>query len=560
MSLKQDLRLRSLEMTHGTDRVAHRALFYSLGQDRQNMERPMIAVVNSWNEIVPGCVPLKELAVVTREGILEAGGQPFEFCTIGVCDGMAQGHKGMSYSLPSRDILAYSIEIMLQAHCFDGAIFLGSCDKITPGMVMAALRVNIPCVFVQAGIMEQGDYRGRKLTLSNTREYAGKFHAGEINAEELIRVEEGACPTPGSCAMMGTANSMACMVEALGLSLPLSASTPSYLAVKRREARRAGRLVLDLVKAGVKARDIVDKNSMENALRVALATGGSTNVALHVPALSKELGAETDMKKLAEISKSTPSLAKINPSGPLPMNDFHNAGGVPAVCKALGSLLHTDCRTVHGKTIGEVASEAAWNNQEVIRPVENPHAPEGGLRSLWGTLAPEGAIVKSSAVAAGMWRHRGPAAVFDSMEDAIRDVEAGKIRAGSVIVIRYEGPVGGPGMREMQMITAILMGCGLGDSTALVTDGRFSGSTRGPCIGHVCPEAALGGTIALVQNGDQIEIDIDAGRLDLQVSEDELALRAETWKPVCKESGNGILRLYRHIAPKAGNGAVWELP
>jgi len=559
MSIKKDLNLRSLEMTHGVDRVANRALFYSLGQDRPCLEKPMIAVVNSWNEIVPGCAPLRSLAGPVREGILEAGGQPFEFCTIGVCDGMAQGHRGMSYSLPSRDIIAYSIEIMLQAHCFDGAVFLGSCDKITPGMVMAALRVNIPTVFVQCGIMEQGDYRGRKLTLSNTREYAGKFHAGEISAEELAVVEENACPTLGSCSMMGTANSMACMVEALGLALPLSASTPSYLAAKSREARQAGRLVLDLVKKGIKARDIVGKQSVENALRVALATGGSTNVALHVPALARELGLDLDMGHLAAISKSTPYVAKINPSGPLTMNAFHDAGGVPAVCRALGSLLHQDCRTVSGKSIGDVASGAAWNDRDVIRPADAPYASEGGLRALWGTLAPDSAIVKASAVDTGMWRHRGPAVVFDSMEDAIAAVAAGKVQAGSVIVIRYEGPVGGPGMREMQMITAILMGCGLGDSTALVTDGRFSGSTRGPCIGHVCPEAALGGPIALVRDGDMIEIDIEHGRLNLEVSEEELDRRAAAWQPV-KKNLDGILRLYAHIAPQASCGAAWELP
>jgi dihydroxy-acid dehydratase len=559
MTSKKEMGLRSLEMTHGVDRVAHRALFYSLGQDRPCLEKPMIAVVNSWNEIVPGCAPLRTLAGPVREGILEAGGQPFEFCTIGVCDGMAQGHRGMSYSLPSRDIIAYSIEIMLQAHCFDGAVFLGSCDKITPGMVMAALRVNIPAVFVQCGIMEQGDHGGRKLTLSNTREYAGKFHAGEISAEELVTVEENACPTLGSCSMMGTANSMACMVEALGLALPLSASTPSYLAAKSREARQAGRLVLDLVKTGARPRDIVSEKALENALRVALATGGSTNVALHVPALAKELGFELDMARLAAVSKSTPYVAKINPSGPLTMNAFHSAGGVPAVCRSLGSLLHQDCRTVSGKSIGEISHSAAWNDKDVIRPASAPHALEGGLRALWGTLAPDSAIVKASAVDQAMWRHRGPAVAFDSMEEAIAAVEAGKVQAGSVIVIRYEGPVGGPGMREMQMITAILMGCGLGDSTALVTDGRFSGSTRGPCIGHVCPEAALGGPIALVRDGDMIEIDIEGGRLNLEVPAAELAGRSAAWNPVKKDLG-GILKLYAHIAPRAHGGAAWELP
>lgn len=557
MSDVKDPTLRSVEMTEGPDRVAHRALFYSLGVDREAMRKPMIAIVNSWNEIVPGCAPLRDLARHVRDGILEAGGQPYEFCTIGVCDGMAQGHKGMGYSLPSRDIIAYSIEIMLQAHCFDGAVFLGSCDKITPGMVMAALRVNIPSIFVQCGSMEQGDYKGRKLTLSNTREYAGKYHAGEITADELSCVERQACPTLGSCSMMGTANSMACMAEALGLALPLSASTPPYLAAKPREARLAGRIVLDLVQRGVKARDIVTPQSMENALRVALATGGSTNVALHVPALAHELGMELDMRALGRISRETPYISKVNPSGPRTMTDFHAAGGVPAVCKSLGALLHRECRSVSGLTLGEQADAAAWEDKDVIRPVDKAFSPEGGLRALWGSLAPDSAIVKASAVAPEMWAHRGPAVVFDGMEEAIAAVEAGRVTAGSVIVIRYEGPVGGPGMREMQMITAILMGCGLGDSTALVTDGRFSGSTRGPCIGHVCPEAALGGPIALVQDGDMIRIDMHKGELELEVAADKLERRRAAWQPRQREL-TGIQKLYARIAPSAAHGARWD--
>lgn len=549
--------LRSVEMTEGSDRVAHRALFYSLGVDRPAMRKPMIAIVNSWNEIVPGCMPLRELARHVRDGILEAGGQPYEFCTIGVCDGLAQGHKGMAYSLPSRDIIAYSIEIMLQAHCFDGAVFLGSCDKITPGMVIAALRVNIPSIFVQSGSMEQGDYKGRKLTLSNTREYAGKFHAGEINAKDLACVERQACPTLGSCSMMGTANSMACMSEALGLALPLSASTPPHYSAKSREARLAGRIVLDLVQQGIKARDIVTPKALENALRVALATGGSTNVALHVPALAHELGMTLNMHELERISRETPYIAKVNPSGPRTMTDLHEAGGVPAVCRSLGSLLHREAMTVSGQNIGQQADAALWNDEEVIRPVDRAFSPEGGLRTLWGNLAPESAIVKASAVEKAMWKHRGPAVVFDSMEAAIAAVEDGKVTRGSVIVIRYEGPVGGPGMREMQMITAILMGCGLGDSTALVTDGRFSGSTRGPCIGHVCPEAALGGPIALVRNGDMIRIDMHAGELELEVPEEELTQRRSQWQPRKREL-KGILKLYADMAPRAAMGACWD--
>lgn len=531
---------RSREVTDGVDRVAQRALLYSLGLGEGDMRRPMIAVVNSWSEILPGGAPLREIASSVKRGVSLAGGVPLEFCTIGVCDGIAQGHRGISYSLPSRDVIADSIEIMLRAHCFDGAVFLGSCDKITPAMLMASLRVDIPSVFVQAGPMWNGCHDGSAITLSSMREYSGRVHAGKMTEDELARVEKTACPSTGSCAMMGTANSMSCVVEALGLSLPLSTTTPSFFSAKHREALAAGELVVDLVTRGVNPGKIVDRKALFNAMRVAFATGGSTNLVIHLQAIAQETGIELTLDEMGAVSASTPYLAKIHPSGSSTMNDFGSAGGVPAVMRSLGDLMETDACGITGRCVGEIARNAEWPHPDVIRPRENPYAAEGGLKVLHGNLGPEGAVVKRSAVARTMWRHAGPAVVFDSMEAAIRAVESNEIEKGSVIVIRYEGKVGGPGMREMHMITSILAGTGLFETTALVTDGRFSGATRGPCIGHVSPEAALGGPIALVENGDRISIDLEKGSLLLDVPDDELDRRKARWTPP-ENASSGVL-------------------
>lgn len=461
----------------------------------------------------------------------------------------------MKYSLPSREIIAASIEIMLQAHQFDAAVFISSCDKITPGMLMAAARVNIPSIMVPAGAMKAGEYEGRKIALSQTREFAGKYHAREISAEELAHIEEIACPSPGTCAMMGTANSMACLTEALGMSLPTSATMPATSSAKLRNARESGVRLLRIFEQGLCPLDIITPAALENALRVTMAIGGSTNTILHLLGLAHEIGAPFDLRHVDEVSRTTPYISKILPSGPNTIEDLHDAGGIPAVLKSIRGLLHRDAMTVGGKTIGEVSETAEWNDTQVLRPMEDPIRPDGGLAVLWGNLAPEGSLVKKSAATPKMWVHEGPARVFDSMEDAIEVVEAGGVEPGSVVVIRYEGPVGGPGMREMQMITAIMSGMGLSETTALVTDGRFSGSTRGPCIGYVSPEAALGGPLALVEEGDRISLDIPAGTLELLVSEDELTRRRGTWTPP-QPPGKGILGLYASLAQSAAQGAV----
>ena len=519
------------------------------------MDKPLVAIVNSWNEIVPGCVHLPAVAQAVREGILEAGGVPLEFNTIGVCDGMAQGHVGMKYSLPSREIIAASSEIMLEAHQFDAAVFISSCDKITPGMLMAAVRVNIPSIMVPAGAMKAGEYEGQKISLSQTREFAGKYHAGEITAEQLAYIEEIACPSPGTCSMMGTANSMACLTEALGMSLPTSATMPATSSAKLRNARESGMRIMQILEQNLRPLDIITPAALENALRVTMAVGGSTNTILHLLGLAQEIGTPFDLRHVDEISRTTPYIAKIMPSGPNAIEDLHNAGGIPAVLKSIRDLLQPDAVTVSGETIGEVADAAVWNDTSVIHSLEDPIRPDGGLAVLWGNLAPEGSVVKKSAATPKMWVHEGQACVFDSMEDAIEAVEAGGVEPGSVVVIRYEGPVGGPGMREMQMITAIMSGMGLSETTALVTDGRFSGSTRGPCIGYVSPEAALGGLLALVEDGDRIAIDIPAGKLELMVPEDELKRRRENWTPP-QPPTRGILGLYASLAQSAAQGAV----
>ena len=504
-------------------------MLYSMGIEKEELSRPFIAIVNSWNEIVPGCAPLKEIATSVKRGVLETGGLPFEFCTIGVCDGLAQGHVGMSYSLPSREIIADSIEIMLKAHCFDGAVFLGSCDKITPGMILAAMRVNIPSIFVQSGPMWNGCHKEQALSMPSLREFTGKFFAGAIDEKELDEIEHATMPTMGSCAMMGTANSMSCVVEAIGLAFPMSATTPPFFAEKHREARRAGARVVELVKKNICPKDIINAKSIENALRVGYATGSSTNLVLHMQTIAQEADCAVSLKDMDDFSASTPYIARVHPSGKTPFNMLHAAGGVPAILKSLETLIDGSQKSVSGFTIGEIADRSKWADKEIIRPIDAPFAPEGGLRALWGTLAPDGAVVKRSGVVKNMWVHRGPARVFEKMEEAVKSIEDGTIEKGCVLVIRNEGPEGGPGMREMQLVTTLMVGTGLSDTTALVTDGRFSGATQGPCIGHVSPEAAEGGPIAFVRDGDMISIDLYKGSLDLEVTEEELAKRKAGW-------------------------------
>lgn len=573
-------RRRSLELTQGIERTAHRALLHALGLKRADFDRPFIAIVSSWNEIVPGCIHLRPLAEAAKQAVAAAGGVPFEFNTIAVCDGMAQGHVGMKYSLPSRDIIAMSVEIMLEAHRFDGAVFISSCDKVTPGMLIAAARVNIPAVFLPAGTMRPGIYQGRKLTLSNMREFAGMCRAGKITEEEMHLAEESLCPGPGTCSMLGTANTMACVAEALGMAYPLSATASADSSEKLRQAREAGERIMELVREDVRPRDIMTEAAIRNAITVSSAIGGSTNSLLHLPAISHELGICIDLDVFDEISRNTPYISSISPSGPVTIDEFHKAGGVPAVMQALmeapgdpavdvlpqiGNTRRGSRRqvridpkplTIMGVRIGKIAQRAAWNDKSIIRPVRNAIEPDGGLAVLKGSLAPEGAVVKKSAVKQEMHVFQGPAKVFDSMESAIEAVERGWVSEGSVIVIRYEGPVGGPGMREMQMVTAIICGSGLAEKTALVTDGRFSGSTRGPCIGHVSPEAALGGPLAVVEEGDIVSINIPNRRLDLEVPEEVVKARLARWSPPRPPKG-GILGLYARLCPPVRRGAPW---
>ena len=549
---------RSTELVGGPQRTAHRALLFSLGLERKDLNKPFIAIANSWNEIVPGCAHLRGLAEVAKQGVWEAGGVPFEFNTIGVCDGLAQGHVGMGYSLVSRELIAASIEVMLQSHRFDGVVLITSCDKITPGMLMAAARVDIPAIMICAGEMEAGEYEGRRFALPTTREYAGKHASGAISLEEMYEIEECACPTLGACPMMGTATTMASLAEALGMAFPRSATMPAFAAAKTREARQAGRRIMEMLGEDLRPRRILTEQAFQNALRVNMAIGGSTNSALHLPAIAHEAGIRLDLRDIDRASKSTPYLVKITPSGDATANDLHRAGGIPAVMRALEPLLHPDVLTVSGRSLGAQMRDATWTDQDLIRPLHNPMAPDGALAVLYGSLAPRGSLVKKSAVTGEMLVHKGPAVVFDCMEDAIQAVTAGRIEPGSVVVIRYEGPVGGPGMREMQMITSMIVGMGLADTTALVTDGRFSGSTRGPCIGHVSPEAAHGGPLAIVQDGDIISVDIPARRLDLEVSEDEVKQRFEGWQPL-RRPVKGILELYAAVATSADKGAIWSL-
>ncbi|MEW6718842.1 MAG: dihydroxy-acid dehydratase [Thermodesulfobacteriota bacterium] len=526
---------RSRDLTEGIDRAAHRALLYSLGLSREDLDRPLIAVANSWNEIVPGCVPQRQVAEAVKQGIRAAGAVPFEFNTIGVCDGMAQGHVGMSFSLPSREVIADSVEIMLEAHRFDGAVFLTSCDKITPGMLMAMFRVNIPSIIIAPGTMAPGEYRGEKLTTSLIREFIGRCQAGVLSEEELAEVERVACPTLGSCAMIGTANTMVCLCEVLGLAYPGSATLPASSSEKLREGVVAGRRIVELVKDDVKPLDLVGRDAFIDAVKFVLAIGGSTNATLHIPTLAAEAGFEVTLSDMEALCETVPYVSRINPSGKQTMEDFHRAGGVPAVFASLGDAhFRLDRRSVSGKTLREIADTASWADKEMIRPASEPISSMGALKVLRGNLAPGGAVCKRSGADKNMWRHSGPARVFHSMEEAVRVVEQGGIEPGSVIVIRYEGPVGGPGMREMHLITSILAGSGLARSTALVTDGRFSGSTRGPCVGHVTPEAALGGPIAFVRDGDTISIDLYEGKLELAVGEDEIERRRAGWQPVVR--------------------------
>ncbi len=539
------------------ERAGHRALLHALGVTREELRKPFVAVVNSFSEIVPGHVHLRRLAEAVKAGVRAAGGVPFEFNTVAICDGLAQGHLGMRYSLPSRDLIADSIELVIEAHRFDAMVMLPSCDKIVPGHLMAAARLDLPTVVVTGGPMLPGYWRGQKLTLVDAREAVGRVKAGKLSELELAKIEQAACPGPGSCAMMATANTMACVTEALGMSLPYCGMTHAEDAAKVRLAEESGRRVLGLLRRGIKPSDIMTREAFENAITVDVALGGSLNTVLHLPAIAAELGIKIPLEKFDEISRRTPRLCAIKPAGPHTTLDFAKAGGVPALMKQLESLLNLSTLTVTGKMLSKNIEGTKVLDSEIIRPLSKPIDREGSIAVLKGNLAPAGAVVRQVAVGAKMKKHEGPARVFDSLEDALNALKDKKIKRGDVVVIRYEGPKGGPGMREQHMLASLLMGMGLGESVALVTDGRFSGSTRGPMIGHVSPEAAEGGPVAVVQDGDCVRIDIPNRRLELLVTDDELGKRMQRWRRPVKKPTGYLARYVKLVGP-VGEGARLE--
>ncbi len=541
-------------VTEGPERAPQRSLFKAAGLDDEDLRKPLIGIANSWNEIVPGHVHLDRVAEAVKQGVREAGGTPLEFNTIAICDGIAMGHEGMKAPLPSRELIAGSVELMAKAHAFDALVLVTACDKITPGMLMAAARLNIPAVLVNGGCMLPGSVDGREMALSHVFEAVGQYKAGKIGEEELRRIESMAVPGPGSCAGLYTANTMAIAAEALGMALPWTSTIPAVSAERIRAGRAAGRAVMELLRRGIKPRDLMTREAFENAIRVDVALGGSTNAVLHLMAIAQEAGVDLPLELFDEISRETPHITNLNPAGPHYVRDLHYAGGVPAVFKELTEMMHLDQLTAAGETWAEIVKRAEVRNREVIRPKRDPYHEQGGLAILWGSLAPRGAVIKQTAVDPEMLVFKGRAKPFNSEEEAVRAIFDGRIEEGDVVVIRYEGPKGGPGMREMLTATATIMGMGL-RRVALITDGRFSGATRGPAIGHVSPEAAEGGPIALVEEGDEILIDVPNRRLDLLVDEDELEKRRKEWvPPPPKESG--FLAIYSMLAASADVGAV----
>ena len=546
----------------GCEKAPHRSLWKALGYTDEELARPLIGVVNAHNEVIPGHDHLNKLAEAVKAGVRMAGGTPVEFPSIGVCDGIVMGHKGMHYSLASRELIADSIESMATAHGFDGLVLIPNCDKIVPGMLMAALRVNLQAIVVSGGPMLAGRVKGKKVSLSNMFEAVGASKAGTMSDEELLEYENNACPGCGSCSGMFTANSMNCLCEVLGIGLPGNGTIPAVYAERVRLAKQAGMQVMELVKKDLKPRDIMTKEAFENALTLDMALGCSTNSMLHLPAIAHEAGITITMDMAQEVSDRTPNLCKLSPAGDSYIEDLYAAGGVQAVMKELSkkNLLHTEQMTVTGKTLGENIASAVNRDPSVIRPIDNPYSPYGGIAVLKGNIAPIGSVVKKSAVAPEMLTHTGPARVFTSEEDVIAAIYAKKIQSGDVVVITYEGPKGGPGMREMLSPTSALAGMGLDKTVALLTDGRFSGATRGACIGHISPEAAEGGPIALIQDGDMIEIDIPNNRLNVLVSDEELAERRKNWKSLPPKIQTGYLARYAAMVTSASTGAVLKVP
>jgi dihydroxy-acid dehydratase len=550
--------MRSDLMKKGLERAPHRSLFKSMGYTDEEIAQPLIGVVNSANEIVPGHIHLDIICEAVKSGIRMAGGTPVEFPVIGVCDGIAMGHTGMKYSLASRELIADSVEIMAVAHPFDALVFIPNCDKIIPGMLMAALRLNIPAIFISGGPMLAGSVEGKTVDLISVFEGVGKVKSRQITLNELRKIEDCACPGCGSCSGMYTANTMNCMTEALGMGLPGNGTILAVHAARVRLAKKAGIKIMELLKKNIKPRDIAKLDAFKNAIAVDMALGGSTNTVLHLPAIAHEAGIKLDLDLFNKLSEKTPNLCKLSPAGAHHIEDLDAAGGVQAVMKEISKLgvINEKVLTVSGETVGKNLKAARVLNKEVIRPIKNPYTKEGGIAILRGNLAPGGAVVKQSAVAPGMLVNKGRARVFDSEEEGIKAILDGKIKAGEVIVIRYEGPKGGPGMREMLAPTSAISGMGLGESVTLLTDGRFSGGSRGAAIGHISPEAAEGGLIALVREGDLIAIDIPKRKLTLKVSSEELRRRKNAWKPRPPAIQSGYLSRYSSLVTSASTGAI----
>ena len=550
--------MRSRTIKEGLERVPHRALLYATGIPKSEMKKPFIGVATSFTDIIPGHIGMRDMERFIEKGVHTGGGYPFFFGIPGICDGIAMGHSGMHYSLPSRELIADMVETIAQAHQLDGLVLLTNCDKITPGMLMAAARINIPSIVVTAGPMISGHLRGKRLSLVNdTFEAVGKYKRGLMKNDELEALEMCACPGAGSCQGMYTANTMACVTESLGMSLPRCATALAVSADKRRIAFASGERIVELVKKNITPRKIMTRKAFENAIMADLALGGSTNTVLHIPAIAHDAGVELPLEAFDILSKKTPHLANMLPGGEHYLEDLEWAGGIPALMKRLRGSLN-NCMTVSGRSVFEIADSAEIINENVIRPLSKAYHKEGGIAILRGNLAPDGAVVKQSAVSKNVMKFEGSAKVFNSEEDGMKAILNGKIKAGDVVVIRYEGPKGGPGMRELLSPTATIAGMGLSESVALITDGRFSGGTRGPCIGHISPEAMEGGVIAIIKNGDRIKIDIPGRRVDVLLSEKAIKERLSKWKPPKPKITKGYLSRYARMVTSAGTGAVMK--
>lgn len=553
--------LTSGSLKEGFQRAPHRSLLYALGWDRKDFDKPLIGVANSYSELIPGHTQLRQVAEKVKEGIWSAGGVAAEFGTIGVCDGLAMGHPGMRFSLPSRDLIADSIELVARAHALDGLALVTNCDKIVPGMAMAAARLNLPSIIISGGPMLAGSFGDRKVGLDSVFEAVGRYSAGKMSAEELEELECRACPGAGSCAGLFSANSMNCLTEALGLALPGNGTIPAVFSARLTLARQAGRAIVEAVEKNLKPRDILTRRAFLNAVAVDMALGGSTNTALHLPAMASEAGVELSLDDFDRVSERVPHLCSLAPSGPYYMEELHSAGGVMTVCKVLAALKAIDGQalTITGRPLADSYKDAPAPDGKYVASPDKPYHASGGLAVLKGSLAPGGSIVKKAAVDPQMLVHEGPARVFDSEEEAQEAILSGKIRKGDVVVIRYEGPRGGPGMREMLSPTASIAGMGLDREVALITDGRFSGATRGAAIGHITPEAAAGGPIGLIREGDRIQIDIPGKRLDLIISEAEWEKRKREYVPARRPAGSPFLELYARSVSSAAHGAVRAL-